>query len=236
MENEMRKFYIVLFIMLASITSFAQIKVGTDIYSRYLWRGLDFGDAPAFQPSLSYTSGGFTIGAWGSYAFPTAGPTYAENDLFASYSLSTEASGSFSAIVTDYYIPSYGIPFGHVESKTDYSAAHTFEGGLSYTGPESFPIALSLYTNLTNDPENSTYIQVGYPVAISEATVTFAAGFVPSKSAYYLVNKGNIINLSITASKTISVTDKFSFPINVSYISNPSQDKTYLVFGVSFVF
>src|SRR3989339_341013 len=136
----MKKLYIAIIILTASITSFAQIKVGADIYSRYLWRGIDFGDAPAFQP------------------------------------------------------------------------------------------------NLSNDPDNSTYIQVGYPVAVSEATVTFAAGFVPSKSAYYLVDKGNIINLSITASKTISVTDKFSFPINVSYISNPSQDKTYLVFGASFVF
>ncbi|MBI3123596.1 MAG: hypothetical protein HYZ10_04250 [Ignavibacteriales bacterium] len=237
----MKKLYIAIIILTASITSFAQIKVGADIYSRYLWRGIDFGDAPAFQPSLSYTSGSFTVGAWGSYAFPTAGPTYAENDLWASYAISTEASGSFSAIVTDYYVPSAGIPFGHFKHKVEQDgtpkfAAHTIEGGLTYSGPEKFPISLALYANLSNDPDNSTYIQVGYPVAVSEATVTFAAGFVPSKSAYYLVDKGNIINLSITASKTISVTDKFSFPINVSYISNPSQDKTYLVFGASFVF
>lgn len=232
----MKKYFIVIFIMLTSISSFAQIKVGADIYSRYLWRGLEFGDAPAFQPSLSYTNGGFTIGAWGSYAFPTTGTTYAENDLYASYAISTEASGSFSAVITDYYIPSYGIPFGYFKPKTGFVAAHTIEGGLTYTGPESLPISLALYANLSNDPDNSTYIQVGYPITISDATVSFAAGFVPSKSAYYLVDKGNIINLSITASKTISVTDKFSFPINVSYISNPSQDKTYLVFGASFVF
>lgn len=232
----MRKFYMVLFIMLASITSFAQIKVGADIYSRYLWRGLDFGDAPAFQPSLSYTSGGFTVGAWGSYAFPTAGPTYAENDLWASYAIATETAGSFSAIVTDYYIPSAGIPFGYFKPKTGFAAAHTIEGGVTYSGPESFPISLAFYTNLSNDPDNSSYIQAGYPFAVSDATVTLTAGLVPSKSAYYAAADGGIINLSISAAKTISITDKFAIPINVSYIANPTLDKTFLVFGASFVF
>lgn len=232
----MKKLFTIIIVMFFSISSFAQLKVGADIYSRYLWRGLDFGDAPAFQPTLSYTSGGFTIGAWGSYAFPTSGTTYAENDLFATYSISTEKSGSFTALLTDYYIPSYGIPFGFFKPKSAYAAAHTIEGGISYSGPESFPISLALYANLSNDPDNSTYIQVGYPINLEEATVSLAAGFVPSKSAYYLVDKGNIINLSITGSKTIAITDKFSIPINVSYISNPSQDKTYLVFGASFVF
>jgi hypothetical protein len=241
MEKKMKKLFIVLIVILTGVSSFAQLKVGADIYSRYLWRGLDFGDAPAFQPSLSYTSGGFSIGAWGSYAFPTTGTTYAENDLWASYSLATEKSGAFSAVVTDYYIPSAGIPFGHfkhiVEADgTPRFAAHTIEGGITYAGPESFPISLAFYTNLSNDPDNSSYIQASYPFAVSDATVTLAAGFVPSKSAYYATADGGIINLSISAAKSISITDKFAIPINVSYIANPTLDKTFLVFGASFVF
>ncbi len=232
----MKKYFIVLFIMLISISSYAQLKIGVDIYSRYLWRGLNLGNAPALQPSIYYTISGFTICAWGSYSFPTSEPTYSENDLLASYSFTTEKSGSFTAILTDYYIPSLKIPFGYFKPKASYPAAHTIEGGFSYIGPETFPITLSLYTNLSNDPDNSTYIQVGYPINIEDAIISFATGFVPSKSAYYLVDKGNIINLSITGSKTIAITNKFSIPINVSYISNPSQDNTYLVFGVSFLF
>jgi hypothetical protein len=223
-------------IMFVSIVSLAQVKFGTDIYSRYIWRGLDFGNAPAFQPSLTYTTGGFSIGAWGSYAFPTAGTTYAENDLWASYVVSTEKSGVFSVLCTDYYIPSSGIPFGFYKPKNGAGAAHTLEGGLSYTGPESFPIALAFYTNLSNDPDNSSYIQLGYPFTISDATVTLTAGFVPLKSAYYLTDNASFINLSITAAKSIVITDKFSLPINVSYISNPTLDVTYLVFGASFTF
>ncbi|MEW6652426.1 MAG: hypothetical protein AB1394_03050 [Bacteroidota bacterium] len=232
----MKKYITLLLVFLFSIGSFAQLKVGADFYSRYLWRGLDFGDAPAFQPSLSYASGGFTIGAWGSYSFPTGSASYAENDLYASYSFATKTSGSFTAILTDYYIPSYGIPFGYFKPKSPYSAAHTIEGGLTYSGPESLPISLALYVNLSNDPENSTYLQAGYSFAVGESIVSFAAGFVPTESKYYLIDKANVINLAINGSKTIKLSDKFSVPINVSYISNPSQDKTYLVFGASFVF
>jgi len=228
--------YILLFILIAFINSFGQLKVGADLYSRYIWRGLDFGDAPAFQPSLTYTSGGFSIGAWGSYAFPTAGTTYSENDLWLSYSLATETSGCFSVVLTDYYLPSAGIPFGYYKPGTNISAAHTIEGGLSYSGPESFPVTIAFYTNLSNDRDNSTYIQAGYPFSVSDATITLGAGLVPSRSSYYLTDKVNFINLSLTAAKSVQITDKFALPISASYIANPALDKTYLAFGVSLVF
>jgi hypothetical protein len=233
----MKKYLIILtLVFLTSISSLAQVKFGADIYSRYIWRGVDYGNAPAFQPSLTFTTGGFSIGAWGSYAFPTAATTYSENDLWASYSISTETSGAFSVLFTDYYLPSAGIPFGFYKPKDGAGAAHTLEGGLSYSGPASFPITLAFYTNLSNDVDNSSYIQIGYPFTVSDATVTLAAGFVPSKSAYYLTDKANLINLSITAAKSIVITDKFSIPINVAYIANPALDVTYLVFGASFTF
>lgn len=227
---------ILMMIVFTAFNSFAQLKFGADVYSRYNWRGLDFGDAPAFQPSISYALGGLTVGVWSSYAFPTAAATYSENDLYASYTYSTEAAGSFSLLYTDYYIPSAGIPFGFYKPTSSSPAAHTLEGGISYSGPINFPVTLAIYTNLSNDAENSSYIQIGYPLSINEATVTLIAGFTPSKSAYYGTTKGSIINLGICATKTISVTDKFSIPVTVSYIGNPSIDKTYLIFGISFVF
>ena len=226
---------VLIFVVIISTTlsSFAQLKFGADVYSRYNWRGLDFGNAPAFQPSLAITAGGFTIGAWGSYAFPTTTTTYSENDLYASYSFSTESAGSFTLLFTDYYFPSIGIKFSDFQKN---GGAHTMEAGVTYSGPEKFPIALAVYLNVHNDVDNSSYIQVGYPFSVYDATVTLAAGFVPSKSAYYATNKANLINLSISAAKSIAVADKFSIPINVSYIANPALDITYLVFGASFTF
>jgi len=234
----MKKSIIVLAILLVTgINSFGQLKFGTDIYSRYIWRGIDFGDAPAYQPSLSYTVGGLTFEAWGSYAFPTAGTTYAENDLYASYSYSTEKAGAFSLLFTDYYIPSAGIPFGYYKpTATNPAAAHTLEGGVAYAGPEKFPISLAVYANVSNDPDNSVYIQASYPFTVDDATLAVTAGLTPSKSVYYGTTKGGVLNLGLTASKSVVLSDKFSLPINVSYINNPVQDKSYLVFGMSLVF
>ena len=44
-----------------------------DIYSSYIWRGLKFGSGPAFQPSGEFSTGGLSIGAWGSVN--SGGPT-----------------------------------------------------------------------------------------------------------------------------------------------------------------
>lgn len=44
-------------------------QVNMDLVSSYIWRGVRQGNGPAFQPSVEFTTGGFTLGAWGSYYF-----------------------------------------------------------------------------------------------------------------------------------------------------------------------
>ena len=41
--------------------------VGTDLVSRYIWRGLASSKTPALQPYLEVSNGGFAIGTWASY-------------------------------------------------------------------------------------------------------------------------------------------------------------------------
>ena len=237
----MKKALLISFVLLTAATNlFGQFKYGADLYSRYLWRGLDIGNSPSFQPSITYTTGGLSLGFWGAYALAeTTNPdgsklTYAEDDFWASYTFTTEKAGSFALLYTDYYIPSSGIPFGFYKpNSSGTGAAHTLEGGDSYTGPDLFPINISFYDNLSNDPDNSTYIQAAYPITIKETTLTLTAGLTPGKSTYYGTTKGSLINIGINVAKSIVITDKFSLPINVSYINNPSVDASYLVFGVS---
>ena len=120
---------------------------------------------------------GFTIGFWGAYSYPGGGNTYSENDIFASYTLTTDKAGSFSVLYTDYYIPSLGIPFGYYQNN---GGAHVLEGGVSYTGPEIFPVNVTGYYNFYNDTDKSVYLQAGYPLTIGDATLTPAVGFVPA--------------------------------------------------------
>lgn len=221
-----------LLIIFFCCSSFPQVRVsaGADIYSRYNWRGLDFGDSPSFQPSLSLGIGGFVIGAWGAYNFFSDSiPVYSENDLFASYSITTASSGSFSILYTDYYYPSSGLSF----FKYNINGSHVLEAGLGYSGPVSFPIQLNGYYNFKNDPDKSAYIQVGYPVIVNEISLLFVAGFTPAASAWYATTKAGLINLGIAATKNVLITDKFNLPVHVCYILNPYLKQSFLIAGIS---
>ena len=70
---------------------------GADVVSAYVWRGLYLSNA-AVQPALSYSSGGFEIGGWGSASFDGA----LEADLFAAYTFGF----GLTLGLTDYYFPS----------------------------------------------------------------------------------------------------------------------------------
>ena len=57
--------------------------VGFDFVSSYIWRGTKFGTGPAIQPSISLSTGGFTVGGWGNYNFTS--DEGAEADIYLSY-------------------------------------------------------------------------------------------------------------------------------------------------------
>ena len=40
----------------------AELSLGADLVSRYIWRGKDFGNSPAIQPNVAFSVAGFKIG------------------------------------------------------------------------------------------------------------------------------------------------------------------------------
>jgi hypothetical protein len=220
------------FLMLLTAFSslgFGQAKVGVDIYSRYIWRGADYGNSASLQPALTYTIGDFSIGAWGSYAL-TGG--YSEDDIWASYSV-----GPVALYLTDYYVPTTppSLTFFNYSNK---GGAHVVEVGLGYTGPASMPISITGYVNVLNDTSNSIYIQASYPI-ISDLSLT--VGLTPTKGIYTPADPlhssrtsgAGLVYVGFTATKTIKVTDSFSIPFNAQYIMNPYSEAAYLIFGIS---
>ena len=151
MKNCTHTLFVPLFLLLFVGTCFAppaqaqSVDLGADVMSRYVWRGTDFGNAAAIQQSLSFTSGGFTVGAWGSFEISPVKSDAVdeddaenENDLYASYASETSA-GTFSVNVTDFYFSNPGNEF------FDYGdpGAHVIEPGLSYSGPVSLSASVS---------------------------------------------------------------------------------------------
>ena len=71
----------ILFFVLFVNNSFCQEKdtlsnwnynVSADIVSRYVWRGSDYNNSPAIQPTAEISYKNFAFGAWGSYTFADA--------------------------------------------------------------------------------------------------------------------------------------------------------------------
>lgn len=210
MKRGMRIFGLVLIFIISSRV-LAQIGLGADIVSRYVWRGTDLGNSASVQPSLSYTKGSFEFGAWGSYALTDGGAN--ENDLYLTYT-----SGKLSATITDYYFPESMDLFNYKDKDSihwlEASASCSF-GKLNLMGGYFF----------SGDPDNSLYLEAGYDFYNKEdisARLIVGAG-----DGVYVSDsdKLDIVNVGISTS---------SGPVSVSYIINPQAETNYLVFGYTF--
>ncbi|TYP93739.1 hypothetical protein LX73_1449 [Fodinibius salinus] len=207
------------------------VDCSADFVNRYVWRGIDFGKSASIQPHIEFTSGGFTAGTWASYAIsPVENSTVSaagasEHDLYISYSF-----GNISLGVTDYYFPT-GSEFFNFDD--DGAGAHYIEPNISVTGPASFPITFYGAINAYNDPDQSIYLETSVPFSVGGTDMSFTVGGVPAESAYYGTTKAGIINLNLSVSRELEITDKFSLPLFGGYILNPYAEQSYLVFGLS---
>ncbi len=216
-------------------TTFAQeskgsFSVGADIVSSYVWRGLPQDatnpkGSPNIQPFVSYSIGGFTIGAWGSGSFTGS---VKEVDLYATYAF----SDALSITLTDYN-------WNFSKSHFDYSSTtdHVFEGTISYAGIESFPLAASLNTmffgadkKASGSQAYSTYLELSYPLGSSAKVF---AGAALGESATYATDGFAITNIGLKVSKEIEVTEKFSLPIYGIIGFNPKAENAFLVAGIT---
>ncbi|MDD4225568.1 MAG: hypothetical protein PHU98_04210 [Mariniphaga sp.] len=186
---------------------------GIDIFSSYIWRGTKIGSGPAFQPSVEYNAGEFTIGAWGSFnvSFNEA----AETDIYVSYAINMGEFNVLTLTVTDYYFP----------------GSSWFEGDSHYLEPMlSFEIHQLTLTGayMMNDGEGDTYIEADYQAGPVNLFVGAGDG------AYTMNSKFNVCNFGIGTSKELKINDFFSIPVSGAIILNPSSEQLYITAGISF--
>ncbi len=199
---------------------------GLDIYSSYIWRGLKFGTGAAFQPSVDFTSGGFTIGAWGNYS--TGSEEAPETDLYAGYNFKLGENSSLGFTLTDYYFP--GTPYFDGNSHYIEPLVSLGLGNLSLTGAYMF------YNSASNG-SGDIYVQAGYTAGIVSLTVGGGNGQYSFEKEDENGNtpddKFAISNIGAGISKEIKITDSFSLPVSGSVILNPSKEQLYVVVGIS---
>jgi hypothetical protein len=214
-------FCVVLITSVMSESVYAQVSVGADIMSRYVWRGADFGNSPSIQPEITYSRGGFEIGSWAAVA-TTGNPDGYEVDWFASYTFGTGA-GDVSLYLTDYTFPVPGVG--------DYfsSESHFLEAGIGISDIGGLPLDLFAGMFLTNDDDNSIYLELAYNLEM----VSFHIGMTPGESAMYGTSGAAVINTGISAGKSVKISESFELGLSTSIILNPDSEDLFFLFGIS---
>ena len=205
-------------ILSAALPVRAEVGLGADAVSRYVFRGTDFGNAATIQPYLTYShglgTGSLEIGAWSSWAITDGAAN--ENDLYATY-----ANGPVAVTLTDYYFPTaVGAEFFDYD---DDGGSHILE----VMGTVDLEVAsVAGAVNFLGDDEDSIYLEVAVPLSgeWSEG-VDLSIGAAAGNGVYTTDTDFALVVLSVTASK-----DSYS----ASYILNPESELTFLVFGKSF--
>jgi hypothetical protein len=227
-------------------SSSVQFSLGADLVSRYIWRGKDYGNSPAIQPNISFSFAGLKIGAWGSYGilYRENSGNYAELDPYISYTWKW-----FTVGITDYFFPNGLTPndnnrYFNYDSK---QTGHAFEGCITFTGPEKFPLQVfagTLFYGADKGTDNagvyglgssnnySTYFEISCPFTVRGIGVKPFVGGIPYGSGWY-GPYGGVVNAGLTVSKSIRISKEYELPVFTSIISNPQAQSIFLVFGVS---
>ena len=220
------------------------VSTGVDLYNRYVWRGMDIANTPSIQPAIAVGYAGFEFGGWGAYTLSNQASESDEIDFWLSYTGEFHSGATLALLATDYYFPNAGIRFfnfnDHDAVKGDTipdPGAHTIELGLSFSGPESFPVTVSGYVNVYNEPGDNTYFQIDYPVTVGNTELGFfcgATGGSKDNPDYYGSENFEVINVGVAATRAIEFSESLQVPLSVSLIVNPRKEISYLLVGMSF--
>jgi hypothetical protein len=209
-------------------------KIGADLVSNYVWRGVNLDNSPNIQPNLTYTfKNGVSLGAWGSYSFnknKTSGTTgkdyrYQEVDLTL-----TVPVGPVSLSVVDYYIPDTTLS----NTKTfDFSktGSNTLEADLAYSAGDLSLLAAYNFAGVDPIGSHAWYGEASYKIYNNSKSGYSAKAVCGAGSKYFYGDVGGIekklaiVNTGISVSK-----DRYT----ASYVYNPISEKSSLVFMASF--
>lgn len=201
--------------------------------SKYMWRGIEYGDAPVAFPMLSYSNKGFNAFAMGAYVF---NGSHQEVDLGVSY-----LCKYFCVGLSDYYYPS---SVGEKDSYFELSnrlTGHSVEAYFTFV-PQKIPLWLTLSTyvygadkKLNGSQAFSSYAEVGYTYNFNNNNaLSLVLGANLNKSFYTDYEKGiNVVNITLKYATSFKF-GSFKLPVSASYIVNPFKEKSFFTFSLYF--
>lgn len=243
----------------SSSSSSFSLDIGGDIVSKYVWRGLQFGEnVPALQPYMEFGAGPIVFGFFGSTGLAGNG-SFQEFDFYVGADF---MDGMLSAYIYDYYFPAWGGDYFDFDKNT---TGHLLELDLSFNGTDNIPFTFLLAVNfygadalrIDNDPnsvhfnevlgvKHSTYAEFGYNTKVGGLDFSPFMGFNLTKAidanpgtgyvgeTGFYSNDIGLIHIGMKVSKEIEISDKFSLPIYGQVSSNFQAKQVFWTVGFSF--
>ncbi|PIY09155.1 MAG: hypothetical protein COZ18_08585 [Flexibacter sp. CG_4_10_14_3_um_filter_32_15] len=206
-------------------TNKGEVIISASFYNRYIWRGVNFTDAPSIQALFAYSKGGFEIGTYGATTLNGDKRGYGNTiEIYATYKYK-----NFSVTIDDYFF------YESVDSLNNYfeygkNTTHFVEGRLRYDHSKFYLMTgYTLYSREADDT-NGLYIEAGYYL---NDYLKIVAGGVTSSSFLNFQDKGGITNIGIYGNKTVSITSSFGFDLQTALIVSPNYKHVADIAGVA---
>lgn len=213
------------------------LSTSVTLTSRFIYRGIDLGEAPQVQPVLALGVGDFEVAAFSSHPLARpldatvdgpAAPNYREVLFWMLYRIRTEA-GTFTPYLQNHYNPNAGRLFDFDND----TGAHHLQAQLFYNGPASFPVDLLVGYVFYGPNRESVYLEGGYTFAYQGLTVRPFISGTPGNSPFNGTTEAAVTQLGISATRAIPITDRFALPVRASFIFNPYTENAFAVVAVT---
>lgn len=208
--------------------------ISLELTTKYMWRAIEYGDAPTSFALINYERKGFSAYAEGVYAF---NGSHSEVDLGVAYNYKWLTAG-----LNDYYYPSSVGEKDHYFKLSSRKTGHYLEGVITIA-PEKIPLWLTLSTyfwGADKKPINdknaySSYAEIGYSYSFNDYNVaSLAVGAALNKGFYTDYEHGfNVVNITAKYATSFKF-GKFRLPVSASYILNPYCNKSYVTLSIYF--
>lgn len=206
--------------------------VSLELATKYMWRAIEYGDAPTTFAIVNYVHKGFSVYAEGVYA---VNGSHSEVDLGASYSCKWLSAG-----INDYYYPSSVGEKDKYFKLSSRKTGHYLEGVVTIS-PEKIPLWLTLSTyfwGADKKPSNgknaySSYAELGYRHPFNgDNAASIVVGAALNKGFYTDYEHGfNVVNITAKYETSFRL-GTFRLPVSASYIVNPYRNKSYVTLSI----
>ena len=216
--------------------------VGLDLYSRFLWRGVSFGEQWTLQPNASFRAYGLSVELWAS-ASPDQSSLVDYVGITLGYAYDA-GFGTFGIRLADWIFSQRYAEDGTLETAAPYlfdfandgEGSHWLDLTVFFTGPAKVPITLQLGAVVYNDPDHSLYAGVLYTIDVGRGfTLTPEFGVVFGRSRRWYgtdADPVNVTNCALTVARTVELGRGVTLPLTVALVVNPEAERVHVVVGV----